>query len=148
MLEGNLCEHCKFVIEPPRALHKQTKYHEECAHEMKRRNTLPYWTRAERRAYMRKYMKRYRRRLKEEETAKTIDIELQANTSLDNTTENGTKATYTIGVPLVLCGTVSQFSFESVLSLLRHIEVLVLEVAVLVVVVMIAWQHIREILKK
>lgn len=152
MLTGNRCEYCGFVIDSPRALHKQTKYHEECAREMKRRNTLAYWTRAERKAYMREYMRRYRQRGKDKETAKTIDTGFQVNKSVEHITENGTRGTYAIGVPLVislfLWGTVSQFSFESVLGVLRHLEVLVLEVAALVVVVIIAWQHIREIWKK
>jgi hypothetical protein len=123
MLTGNRCEHCGFVIDPPRALHKQTKYHEECAREMKRRNTLAYWTRAERKAYMCEYMKRYRQRRKDKETAKTIDTGFQVNKSLDQITGNGTRGTYAIGVSLVmspfLWGTVTQFSFESVLSVLR-----------------------------
>jgi len=152
MLEGNRCELCEFVIETPKALHKQTKYHEACAREMKKRNTLAYWTRAQRKAYMREYMQCHRQHRKDKETAQAIDTVVEANQTLVHTTETSTKGTNAIAVPLVLnpffLGTVSEFSFESIFNVLRHLQILVLEAAALVVIVIIAWQHVREIWKK
>ena len=101
---------------------------------------------------MREYMQRYRQHRKDKETAQAIDTVVEANQTLVHTTETSTKGTNAIAVPLVLnpffLGTVSEFSFESIFNVLRHLQILVLEAAALVVIVIIAWQHVREIWKK
>ena len=144
MLEGNKCELCRLVIDTEKPLRKQTKYHAHCAQIMKTRNTLPSWPPDKRRDYMREYMQRYRHRKQNSSNA--------AETQLDSPGNISDRATFVIGLPLIIsllsANASSRSVFEWVLSLLRDLHLVVLEAAALAVAITLAWQHLRELWKK
>jgi hypothetical protein len=155
MLKGNRCELCSEKIKFAKARHKQTKYCEDCAKIKKRQNTLNPWLPEEQREYMRNYMRDYRRshpklstRYVRKHRERKRDLQAgssrQAQTSL---------CCLVVGIlPFLLQVDLPSeginLRFETIRTVISHIDIIVVEVTGLVVIVSYSLKHLVDIWKR
>ncbi len=162
MLEGNRCELCGETIQGARAIHKQTKYCEECAKIKKKQNTLNPWLPEEQRMYMRSYMRKYRRAHPKLSTPyvrkhRAKEKEKQASSKgaheTHPTPQAGSYFSLPLGVfPLLwLIGLQPEganLSFESIRTAITHLNIIVVEVTGLGVVISFCVKHLVDLWRR